>query len=32
MKYEEYVVAIVPMEFKYFEGEDREQVPIECLI
>ena len=25
-------VTIIPMEFEYFEGEDREQVPIECLV
>ena len=25
-------VTIYPIEFEYFEGEDREQVPIECLV
>lgn len=25
-------VTIIPMEFEYFEGENREQVPIECLV
>ena len=25
-------VTIIPMEFEYFEGEDREQVPIEYLV
>lgn len=25
-------VTIIPMEFEYFEEEDREQVPIECLV
>lgn len=25
-------VTIIPMEFEYFEGEDREQIPIECLV
>ena len=25
-------VTIIPMEFEYFEGEDREQVPIGCLV
>ena len=25
-------VTIFPIEFEYFEGETREQVPIECLI
>lgn len=25
-------VTIVPMEFEYFEGEDREQVSVECLV
>ena len=25
-------VTIFPIEFEYFEGENREQVPIECLV
>ena len=25
-------VTIIPMEFEYFKGEDRDQVPIECLV
>ena len=25
-------VTIFPIEFEYFEGETREQVPIECLV
>lgn len=25
-------VTIIPIEFEYFEGENREQVPIECLV
>lgn len=25
-------VTILPIEFEYFEGENREQVPIECLV